>query len=751
VASKLYQIAFEIGGKLAASLPKSMTSAAAQLSKLGQQISALERAQGTATRFRSLHNEIDATKLKLRQAEADVKRFGATVGPMTAAAKRSFAEAEQRVAALRGQLKGQLVELKGVRSAMDAAGIGARTFAADNAKLAAQLAKARAEQQRLREKAGAHEAAKARLGANREKMKDARASLSQAEGNVLRAAAGVAAFVLPVKIAADFEDSMVRAGALARATDGELATLTNTARQLGRDTRFSATQAATGMQFLAQSGFKVNEIVAAMPGMLNIASAGAVELGEAADITSNILRGFGMQAGESGRLGDVLTNTFTNSSTNLSQLGETMKYVGPVARAMGLSLESTAAAAGLLGNAGIKGEQAGTGLRAMMLRLASPMRAGKDELARLGVKTMDAHKNMRPLSAILEDLSKKTAKFGTGARQASIKTIFGMEAATAATVLIGEAGSGNLQKFTEAVKRSGTAAEVAAKQNATMKGQWDNLYGSIEDVGIQIGNMMIPTLKRLIDKMVPVINNVTTWLQQHPQLTEQIVLGAAALAVLVLGLTVAGVAFSGARVGILAAQGAMLLLKTATWQAVGAFVAANAPIALATAGIAGLVYAAYDLKRNWNVVRQWWIETWDDMFNSVARVWNAIPRVIRDAMTYGNGEDMQLDVFKKAEATRLNLAQWNAGGAYTPWVAGGGEKEPTWLKKGAKFGGAAELKPGSAGKGDTVYSPTFAPQIHMASGAEGKGDVEKGLATAQREFEKMMKRLMQQEGRLAAD
>jgi len=751
VASRLYEIAFQIGGKLQASLPKSVMSAAGQLDRLGQQITTLEKAQGASNRFRALHREIDETKLKLRQAEGEVKHFGGIVGPLTADMARKFAAAKTRVAELRLQFRGQATELKSVKSAMDAAGISTRTFAADNAKLAASLAKAQAQQKRMRENLGAR-------AANKKQMEDTRAKLSASRGRVLVAAAGVTAFVLPVKAAADFEDSMARVGALARATDGELATLSNTARTLGRDTRYSATQAATGMQFLAQSGFKTGEIIAAMPGMLNIASAGAVGLGEAADITSNILRGFGMQAGESGRLGDVLTNTFTNSSTNLSMLGDTMKYVAPIAKATGLSLEATAAAAGLLGNAGIKGQQAGTAMRAMLLRLAAPAEKGQKALAALRVKTVDAHKNLRPLADILSEMSAKMAGFGTGTKQAAIKAIFGMEAATAATVLMGEAGSGNLQKFTTVVAKSGTAAQIAAKQNATMKGQWDNLTGAVEDAAIQVGNMLIPTLKRFIDKMVPVINSVTTWLQKHPQLTEALVLGGAALATLVLGLTVAGVAFNGAKLVILSTKGALLLLNAATWKAVAAWGAAHASLMLAVVGIAGLAYAAKNLYDNWKPVAQWFTELWDDALDSLGRYLGSIRTLAKVAQfvpgmgTIAGAVALIPDIGTNHRAERNRRFNETAFNRRDPYSSLGGPMREDYVKPWSMLEGAGKLKGGSGGQGggDTIH---FSPQITIGPGATPatRGEVEKGVAAAQKEFEKMMKGFMEQDARTSVD
>lgn len=746
-----YEIAFEIGGKLQASLPKSIFSAAGQLDRLGQKIATLEKSQGVSTRFRSLHNEIDATKLKLRQAEAELKKLDVemrgTAAP-TAAMTRNFEAAKGRVESLRGVFKSQVTELRSVKAAMEAAGVSVRNFSADNAKLAATLAKAQLAQKKMRENQGAR-------AANKKDLEDARAGLGRATGRVIGAAAGVAAFVLPAKISADFEDSMARVGALSRATDGELIKLTGTARQLGRDTRYSATGAAEGMQYLAQAGFSTEKIISAMPGMLDLASAGAVDLGTSANISSGILKGFGMQAGETGHLGDVLTNTFTQSGTTLTDLGDTMKYVAPIAKVMGVSLETTAAAAGLLGDSQIKGEQAGTSMRAMLIRLAAPTNKAKDELNKLGVKTKDARGNLRPLADILSEMDKKMKKYGTATKEAAISNIFGMEAATAATVLLGHAGSGNLQRFTQAVAKSGTAAQIAAKQNATMKGQWDNIKGSVEDLAIAIGNMLIPVFKSLIDKLVPIVNGVTMWMQEHPKLTEAIILGTAALASLLLVLTVAGALFNAAKIAVLATKGAMLLLNAATWKAAAAWAAVNAPLLLAAVAIAGLGYAAYKLREAWNPVAQWFAELWDDALDGIGkylqsiRTLGKVARFVPGLSAVSGVVDLIPDIGTNHRAERNRKFNEAAFNQIAPYSSLGGpmredQRKPLWsMLEGV------EPKPGSS-KGDVTYSPTFAPQINLAPGAaNNKGDVEKALSVAQKEFEKMMKGMTEKEGRLA--
>ncbi len=165
------------------------------------------------------------------------------------------------------------------------------------------------------------------------------------------------------------------------------------------------------MQFLAMAGFKTNEIVKTMPGMLQLASAGVIDLGRAADISSNILTGFGLAAGDMARVGDVLTNAFTTSNTSLEMLGQTMKYVAPIAKGTGASIETVAAMAGKLGDAGIQADQAGTALRSMFIRLAKQPTMTAEALKQLGVAVKDANGDMRQMPDVLKDIAEKPRKW----------------------------------------------------------------------------------------------------------------------------------------------------------------------------------------------------------------------------------------------------------------------------------------------------------------------------------------------------
>lgn len=348
----------------------------------------------------------------------------------------------------------------------------------------------------------------------------ARQSALMGEAFALTALAGTVGAML--KPAIDFERAMDGVGAVAKASNKEIELLTSTARNLGADTNWGASEAAEGMKFLAMAGMETNDIVSAMPGMLNLASAGATDLGRASDIASNILSGFQLEASEMIRVADVMTNTFTSSNTDVAMLGETMKYVAPVANSLGIDLEEVAAMAGKLGDAGIQGSQAGTGLRAMMSRLAAPTKEARRALNALGVDTLDANGNMRDFYTILSEIDAGLQRFGTGEQQDMIAAIAGLEAASAATVLLDQAGSGALLDYAESLREAGSAARVATEMNGNVAGDLKRLQSVSESLAISVGSILLPELADLLQTIHPMVVVVQQWAEANPELVTTI-------------------------------------------------------------------------------------------------------------------------------------------------------------------------------------------------------------------------------------
>lgn len=225
-------------------------------------------------------------------------------------------------------------------------------------------------------------------------------------------AMGVAASIAiadSIRVFASFESSMLRVKAISGATGEEFESLTDLAKELGSTTAFTAREAAQAMGFLAQAGFEVREVHQALPKVLSLAAAGQMDLAEAADITASVLRGFGLEANQSGRVADILAAAASKSNTSVQQMGEAFKFAGPVASSMGVSLEETAAALGVLSNAGLKASLAGTGLRMVLVKLGDTV-AGSGGLTN-ALETL----NTEGVQAVVDTMKDLDARAGTAA------------------------------------------------------------------------------------------------------------------------------------------------------------------------------------------------------------------------------------------------------------------------------------------------------------------------------------------------
>ncbi|HAI8863352.1 TPA: phage tail tape measure protein, partial [Escherichia coli] len=379
-----------------------------------------------------------------------------------------------------------------------------------------------------------------------------------------------------------------------------------------------ASDAASGQSFLAMAGFTPQAIQAALPGVLNMALAGGVELGETADIGSNILTQFNLTADQMDRVGDTLTAAFTRTNTDLRALGETMKYTGPVAAKLGISLEEAAAMAGMLANNGLRGSDAGTAMRASLSRLASPPKAAADALKELGVSVADARGKMRPMEDVLLDLYKATQKYGQVDQVSFFKDIAGEEAFVGLQTLVAAAGSGELQKLTRELQGArGEADRVAKVMADNLDGDLKNLDSAWEGLRIRISDLVDGPLRSVTQWLTRVLEKITSLAQAHPVLTRQLLIAGGALLAMTatvgslsLAIGVLAGPLAKLRLGFSLLTGSMnaVRLLPALWGMVtgsvsllgGAIGALFSPVGLIVAALAG---AAVLIWKYWDPIR----------------------------------------------------------------------------------------------------------------------------------------------------
>lgn len=622
-----FKLALQIGASIGSSFKSSIKGSKAQLGQLGSSIDLLKSKQTAIGKYEIAEVKVGKARAAYNAASKDLvrlrKELHSTKNP-SKQLQRSFESAKLKTERLSDALGKQKEHLQKSRRELERTGVSTRHLAKDNVRLGASVDKLSSKYKKLSAAVQAKDANKAR-----------RADL---RGQLFDAVAIGSTVAMPVNIAIGFEKSISRLGAITRSSDAELKELTKTARSLGETTQFSASEAASAMTFLGMSGFKTNQIIAATPGMLDLAQAAGSDLADTADIASNILSGFSLKAAEMGRVGDVLTSTFTSSNTTLQMLGDTLKYAAPVASAAGSSIEEVAAMAGLLGNVGIQGSMAGTALRAAFLRLSAPPAQAAKAISSLGIEVSDLDGNMRPIPELLKDIALATQDMGSVQKTEAIKHIFGAEAAAGITELIKQAGQGELDTFIDKLKKSqGSAAAIAKKMSATTAGSLKRLGSALESVAISFGNVLLPVVAKGAEVFASVASFVSRASEEFPFLTKVVVGAAAALVTIqtvaiagayaytflkggVLSLVTAyhtvtaGIAFFRSGMITMNALSALSAVKmgviTAAQWALNIAMTAN-PIGLIIVGIAALAGAAYGLIKYWEPISDFFISLWD--------------------------------------------------------------------------------------------------------------------------------------------
>lgn len=378
----------------------------------------------------------------------------------------------------------------------------------------ARVTKARAQYDRLQQVAG-------RL----------RGGGAVALGTATAAGYGAGRFLAP---AVSFDREVARVGALTRLdkSDPQFAALREQAKKLGAETQFTSKDAASGQAFLAMAGFTPQSIQAALPGVLNMALAGGMDLGESADIGSNILSQFHLDPKEMDRVSDVLTAAFTRTNTDLTNIGEAMKYAGTGMAGLGVSVEQTTAMIGVMANVGLRGSIAGTGLQTTFSRLAAPTDKAASALKELGVNVADSTGKMRPAEVVLADIYKAVRKYGDVDQLSFFKDIAGEEAAKSFQALVQSAGSGELQKLLAELKKAqGESAAVAKKMADNLDGDLKNLDSAWEGFRIQISDLIKGPLRGLVQGISNIVGAMTAWARENPELTKALLtVGGSALA-----------------------------------------------------------------------------------------------------------------------------------------------------------------------------------------------------------------------------
>ena len=481
------------------------------------------------------------------------------------------------------------------------------------------------ELKRLQEQAATTSVTLEKIAAAGDKFEKAGDSITNAGKQISVASAAVTGLgVAAVKTAADFDSAMANVAAISGATGDDLQALRDKAREMGEKTKFSASEAADAMSYMAMAGWKTGDMLSGIEGIMNLAAASGEDLATTSDIVTDALTAFGLTAEDSAHFADILAAASSNANTNVSMMGETFKYCAPVAGALGYSAEDVAEAIGLMGNAGIKSTQAGTALRTMMTKLQGELKLSGEALGEVTIQTANADGSMRELSDILADCRTAFSKMSESEAAAAAETLVGKNAMSGFLALMNSA-PGDIDKLRNAIDNcDGSAEDMAAIMQDNLNGQLTILKSQLEELAISFGEMLMPVIRKVVTAVqgfVDKLNNMDE-AQRKTIITIGLVIAALGPFLVILGTVISTVgksmkAYASATKGI---KKLMVAVKSGTGifgklgTALGGI---SAPVLAIVAVIAVLVAAFTHLWKTNDGFRENIIATWTQIKETV--------------------------------------------------------------------------------------------------------------------------------------
>lgn len=432
-----------------------------------------------------------------------------------------------------------------------------------------------------------------------------------------------------VKTAADFDSAMSRVAAVSGATGSDFDKLRDKAREMGAKTKFSATEAADAMNYMAMAGWKTEDMLSGIEGIMYLAAASGEDLATTSDIVTDALTAFGLTAEDSGHFADVLAAASSNANTNVSMMGETFKYCAPVAGALGFSVEDTAEAIGLMGNAGIKASQAGTSMRSIMTNLTGDVKLSGAAIGDVTIATTNADGSMRSLSAILADCRVAFGGMTEAEKANNAETLVGKNAMSGFLALMNAAPE-DIAKVSGAVNNCKDAAKnMADTMQDNLEGQLTILKSQLQELAISFGDLLMPAVRSIVSGLQGMVDVLNAMPDGVKQVIMIIALLAAALrpVLIIIGKVISAVGTIMTIVPKLA--GVINTVKTA-FGALNAVMLAN-PIAIVIAAIAALVAAFVYLWNTNEEFRQFWISLWESVKETAIQCWQAISAFLSQA------------------------------------------------------------------------------------------------------------------------
>ncbi len=493
----------------------------------------------------------------------------------------------------------------------------------------------------LERQAGQSAVALQKIAATGEKLKTVGSAIEGVGQKLMPVTAAVGGLgAAAVKVASDFDSAMSQVAAVSGATGKDLEALRDKAREMGSKTKFSASEAAEAMNYMAMAGWKTNDMLSGIEGIMNLAAASGEDLATTSDIVTDALTALGLSAEDSGHFADILAAASSNANTNVSMMGETFKYCAPVAGALGFSAEDTAEAIGLMANAGIKSSQAGTAMRSMMTNLTVEVKFVGDAFGELTIQTTNTDGSMRSLGDILTDCRAAFAQMSESEKAANAEALVGKNAMSGFLAVM-NAAPGDIEKLNSAINNcDGTAEKMAATMQDNLAGQLTILKSQLEELAISIGEILMPYIRQIVGW----IQGLVDWLNSLDEGTKKIIVTVALVAaalgpvLIVIGKVVGAVGTIMTVVPQIASaiSGVIAFVSGTVIPAISAVVAAIGWVPLAIAAVVAILVVLYNkcewfreaVNAIWTQIKEFFVSAWEVICSffteTIPNAWNSL-------------------------------------------------------------------------------------------------------------------------------
>lgn len=552
---KEYELLFKLTAALGGNFNAAFSSALNTTRQMQNSLQKLNSITGKIDAYKKQEAALESNRQKLERLTAEHERLQREIsetGEPTEELRAKMAQNERQIAATTSRIEQQEARLNELGGELSDAGVNTSRLTEENERLSKSYERVKKSQEELAK-------VNAALEQNNAAISKTKTQLAGTVGTL--AALGTAIYAGPVRKAAEFEAQMSTVEAISGATADEMKRLSDEAKRMGATTQFTAVEAGKALEYMAMAGWKTDQMLGGLPGIMNLAAASGEDLGQVSDIVTDALTAFNMTADQAGRFADVLAQASSNSNTNVAMMGATFQKVAPVAGALGYSVEDVSLAIGLMANASIKSEVAGTSLKTALANMAKPTKQMKEYMDKYGISLTNADGSMKSFREVVDNLRSRLGGLSETEQVAAATAIFGKES-FAGMLAIVNASEADFQKLSDSVNNSAGAAERMAQIKLdNFQGKVTLLQSAVEGLQIALGDALLPTFTEGAEKAAELISKLTEFINANPELVRTITKVVTGLLAFKAAGLVAKLAFLDLKGGVLTIQKVMALFK----------------------------------------------------------------------------------------------------------------------------------------------------------------------------------------------